>query len=85
MIPAAKNLFVFFNVFPPKNKKVRQPRSAHRKTQTPIVAKQTLTDRDTNTNHTVKWNLCFYQIQKTVRFKKDIITPQKDNIPISVY
>ena len=47
-----------------KNKKVRQPKSTHRKAQTPIVAKQTLIDRDINPNNTIKRNLRFHQIQE---------------------
>ena len=41
------NVFIFFLlpvIFTVYNKKVRQPKPAHRKTQTPIVAKQNLTN-----------------------------------------
>ena len=52
--------------------KVRQPKSAHRKTQTPIVAKQVEMERGKNLLPLpISRNLHFYQIlKKSVRQKK---------------
>ena len=51
--------------FSVKNKKVRQPESAHRKTQTPTVAKQVETERGKSLlPHPISRNLHFYQILK---------------------
>lgn len=62
---------------------MRRPRSAHRKTQTPIAAKQTLTETGYNILvNTIKWNLRFYQILKMV-LQKGYSDPEK--IPVYLF
>ena len=54
----------FAHISPYQNKKVRQPKSAHRKTQTPIAATQNQINGIMVIRHATCWNLHFCQIQK---------------------